>query len=47
MLQVTLQRFWSKMGFIEKLKMFAGLVAAVLGIVELRTLIWKLLPIKT
>lgn len=30
--QVTLQRFWSKMGFIEKLKMIAGLVAAVLGI---------------
>jgi pheromone shutdown-related protein TraB len=30
--QVTLQRFWSKMGFIEKLKMLAGLVAAVLGI---------------
>lgn len=31
-IQVTLQRFWSKMGFIEKLKMLAGLVAAVLGI---------------
>lgn len=30
--QVTLQRFWNKMGFIEKLKMLAGLVAAVLGI---------------
>ncbi|MBP1909563.1 TraB/GumN family protein [Methanolobus bombayensis] len=30
--QVTLQRFWSKMGFIEKLKMLGGLVAAVLGI---------------
>ena len=31
-IQVTLQRFWNKMGFIEKLKMLAGLVAAVLGI---------------
>ncbi len=30
--QVTLQRFWSKMGFIEKLKMLGGLIAAVLGI---------------
>ncbi|MBN2111222.1 MAG: TraB/GumN family protein [Methanosarcinaceae archaeon] len=30
--QVTLQRFWSKMGFTEKLKMLAGLIAAVLGI---------------
>ncbi|MDG6244660.1 MAG: TraB/GumN family protein [Methanolobus sp.] len=30
--QITLQRFWSKMGFVEKLKMLAGLVAAVLGI---------------
>ncbi len=30
--QITLQRFWSKMGFIEKLKMLGGLVAAVLGI---------------
>jgi pheromone shutdown-related protein TraB len=30
--QITLQRFWSKMGFIEKLKMLAGLIAAVLGI---------------
>jgi pheromone shutdown-related protein TraB len=31
-IQVTLQRFWSKMGFIEKLKMLSGLIAAVLGI---------------
>ncbi|WP_321429814.1 TraB/GumN family protein [uncultured Methanolobus sp.] len=30
--QVTLQRFWSKMGFIEKLKMLGGLIGAVLGI---------------
>lgn len=30
--QVTLQRFWGKMGFIEKLKMLAGLIAAVIGI---------------
>jgi pheromone shutdown-related protein TraB len=30
--QVTLQRFWGKMGFIEKLKIMAGLIAAVLGI---------------
>ncbi|MCQ6963825.1 TraB/GumN family protein [Methanolobus chelungpuianus] len=30
--QVTLQRFWSKMGFIEKIKMMGGLLAAVLGI---------------
>jgi pheromone shutdown-related protein TraB len=30
--QVTLQRFWSKMGFVEKLKMLGGLIAAVLGI---------------
>lgn len=30
--QVTLQRFWSKMGFIEKIKMMGGLIAAVLGI---------------
>jgi len=30
--QVTLQRFWSKMGFVEKLKIIAGLIAAVLGI---------------
>ncbi len=30
--QITLQRFWSKMGFIEKLKIMAGLIAAVLGI---------------
>ncbi|WMW21724.1 TraB/GumN family protein [Methanolobus mangrovi] len=30
--QITLQRFWSKMGFIEKMKMLAGLIAAVLGI---------------
>ncbi|WP_406660342.1 TraB/GumN family protein [Methanolobus sp. ZRKC3] len=30
--QITLQRFWSKMGFVEKLKMLAGLMAAVLGI---------------
>ncbi|MDI3486044.1 MAG: hypothetical protein PWQ50_1264, partial [Methanolobus sp.] len=30
--QVTLQRFWSKMGFFEKLKMLGGLIAAVLGI---------------
>ncbi|WP_242492558.1 TraB/GumN family protein [Methanolobus psychrotolerans] len=30
--QITLQRFWSKMGFIEKLKMLGGLIAAVLGI---------------
>lgn len=31
-IQVTLQRFWSMMGFIEKLKMLGGLIAAVLGI---------------
>ncbi len=31
-IQVTLQRFWSKMGFIEKLKMLASLIAASLGI---------------
>ncbi|WP_292466619.1 TraB/GumN family protein [Methanolobus sp.] len=31
-IQVTLQRFWSKMGFIEKMKMLAGLIAAVLGL---------------
>ncbi|TGC09039.1 TraB family protein [Methanolobus halotolerans] len=30
--QITLQRFWGKMGFVEKLKMLSGLVAAVLGI---------------
>lgn len=30
--QVTLQRFWSKMGFIEKIKMMGGLIVAVLGI---------------
>lgn len=31
-IQVTLQRFWNKMSFIEKLKIIAGLVAAILGI---------------
>ncbi|MEZ5334227.1 MAG: TraB/GumN family protein [Methanolobus sp.] len=31
-IQITLQRFWGKMGFIEKLKMLGGLIAAVLGI---------------
>lgn len=31
-IQVTLQRFWSMMGFIEKLKMLGGLIGAVLGI---------------
>jgi len=30
--QVTLQRFWNEMGFIEKIKMMGGLLAAVLGI---------------
>lgn len=31
-IQITLQRFWGKMGFVEKLKMLAGLIAAVLGL---------------
>lgn len=31
-IQITLQRFWNKMGFIEKLKIFGGLIAAILGI---------------
>ncbi len=30
--QVTLQRFWNEMGFIEKIKITGGLLAAVLGI---------------
>lgn len=31
-IQITLQRFWSKMGFIEKIKMMGALIGAVLGI---------------